>query len=289
MKKNILVTGATGNIGSLIVPQLIDGGAHVKVLVRDKAKAESYAKLGAELIEGDFNNQAALDEAAKGVDALVAITPPGPDAVEQGNNILKAAKNSGSPHYLRISAIGAAPDAPTENGRLHDASDKAVMNSGLTYTILRPHFFMQNMFASVDGIKNDGNIYMGMGDAKMGMIDVRDIADCVVAILLKGGHENKVYTPTGLSSIDLAEAASIITDALGKPVNYVPVPIEAVGEAIRQMGWGEWGAKLMMEYSKAYSEGWGDFANSDVKTITGNEARSFETFVKEVYVHAFQA
>lgn len=287
MKKTILVTGATGNIGSLIVPQLIDGGARVKVLVRNKAKAEHYANMGVELIEGDFNNEVALNEAAKGVDALLAITPPGPEAVAQGANLLKAAMNSGSPHYVRISAIGAAADAPTENGKLHHESDTALMESGLTYTILRPHYFMQNFFASVDAIKNDGNIYAGMGDGKMGTIDVRDIADSAAAILLQGGHENKIYTPTGPSSISFYDAASIMSGVLDKTVTYVPVPIEAVGEAILKAGWGEWGAQVMMDYSLAYSKGWGDFANDDVKIITGNDARSFENFVKEVYTHAF--
>lgn len=281
MKKTILVTGATGNLGSLIIPQLVNAGANVRALVRDPAKASSYAEMGVELIEGDFSAQEALNKAVSGVDALVAITPPGPEAVAQGANILKAALNAGNLHYVRISAIGAAPDAPTENGRLHFASDDALMKSGMTYTILRPHFFMQNAFAALDSIKGDGNMYWGMGDGKMGMIDTRDIADCVVAVVMNGGHHNKIFTPTGPASISFYDAADIMTESLGKKVNYIPVSIEAVGEAIRASGWGEWGAQVMMDYSKAYSQGWGDFTNDDVKTITGKTARSFKNFFEE--------
>ena len=282
MSKKILVTGANGNIGGITVPLLLKANATVHVYVRDANKAENLAKMGAVVFEGDFSNQEALNQAAEGVDAVLAITPPGPDAVIQGEAILKAAMNSGSPYYVRLSAIGAATDAPTENGRLHYESDQAVINSGLSYTILRPHFFMQNIFANMETINTEGNMYLGMGNGRLGMIDVRDIADCLASLLLKGGHDNSIYTPTGSESIDFTEAARIISNSIGKSVNYVPVPVEAVGEAILKAGWGEWGAEVMMDYSRAYSEGWGDFTNNDVETITGQKARGFEQFVNEV-------
>ena len=145
---------------------------------------------------------------------------------------------------------------------------------------------MQNLFGSVETIKADGNMYWGMGDGKLGMINVRDIADCCTSILLNGGHENKIYTPTGPESVSFEDVAKVISESTGKDVNYVPVTIEAVGQAIRDMGWGDWGAEVMMDYSKAYSEGWGDFTNDDVKTITGHEPRSIKTFVDDIFVHA---
>jgi len=282
MIKRILVTGATGNIGSLVVNGLLQKGAEVRVFVRDRSKAISLFGDKVEIFEGDFSNQNALNEAASGIDAMLAITPPNPDAVIQGEALLKAALNSGSPHYVRISAIGAASNAPTENGRLHFQSDEALKNSGLPYTILRPHFFMQNLFMSVDTIKSEGNMYMGMGEGKLGLIDVRDIVDCCEEILLNRSHIGKTYTPTGPESISFSEIAKVMSKSLGKQVNYIPVPIEAVGEAILNAGWGEWGAQVMMDYSKAYSEGWGDFVNDDVEAITGHKSRSFQEFFDEV-------
>jgi len=284
----ILLTGATGNVGTLVVPALLAGGATVRALVRDEAKATALQDQGVETFIGDYSNQEVLNTAASGVDSILAITPPNPDAVAQGDAILKAALNGGSPYYVRLSAIGAAEDAPTENGKLHHVSDQALIASGLTYTILRPHFFIQNIFASVESIKEQGVFYMGMGEGKLGMIDVRDIADCAVSLLLKGGHDNKIYTPTGPESIPLDRVAKAITDGIGKEVKYVAVSIEAVGDAIREMGWGEWGAQIMMDYSQAYSDGWGDFTTDDVKTITGNDARSIDNFVSEVFSYALK-
>ena len=255
--------------------------------VRDTNKAQYLADLGAVLFQGDFSDQQALNNAAEGVDAILAITPAGPEAIEQGKVVLNAALNSGSPYFVRLSAIGAAEDAPTENGRSHYASDKMLIESGLLYSILRPHYFMQNLFANVSTIASEGNMYLGMGEGSLGMIDVRDIADSFVSILLNGGQKNKIFTPTGPESITFAQAAQIISSGLGKTVNYVPISIEEVGKAIIDAGWGEWGANVMMDYSRAYANGWGDFTNTDVEHITGKTARSFKQFFDEVLSHAF--
>ncbi len=288
MGKTILVTGATGNIAGLVIPELLSGGASVRALVRDSAKAKGLEESGVKIFQGEFSDQDVLNSAADGVDAVLSITPPNPDAVSQAANILNAAKKSGNPNFVRISAIGAAKDAPTENGRLHFQTDEDIMASGLPYTILRPHFFMQNTFMSVQTIMTDGNMYWGMGDGKMGLIDVRDIVDCCVSILLKGGHENKIYTPTGPKSITFYEMAKIIGAGIGKTVNYIPVPIDAVRQSIIDMGMGEWFGQVMADYSKAYGEGWGDFTNNDVEVITGNKSRSYQQFFDEVLSWGFK-
>ena len=288
MSKKILITGATGNIASLAIPALIKNGLTVRAFVRDPKKAESLQKLGVEIFEGDLSDQEALNEAAKGLDAVLSITPAGPNAVAQGNAVTKAAKQADVKHLIRLSAIKAAEDAPTENGRSHFQTDKEIIASGIPYTIVRPHFFMQNLFMSVQTIMEQGNMYWGMGQGKLGMIDVRDIADCVVSLLTKGGHEGEIINPTGASSITFNEAAAIISKGIGKPVNYIPISIEAVGEGMRSMGAGEWNAKVMMDYAKAYSENWGDYTNKDVETITGHKARSFQEFFDEVLSWGFK-
>ncbi len=288
MLKRVLITGATGNIASLAIPVLIKNGLSIRAFVRDPKKAEGLQKLGVEIVVGNLSNQQSITEAARGMDAVLSITPAGPDAVAQGNAITKAAKQAGVKHLVRQSAIKAAEDAPTENGRSHFKTDAEIMASGVPYTILRPHFFMQNLFASVPTILQEGNMYWGFGQGKLGMIDVRDIADCMVSLLTNGGHEGKIYNPTGPSSITFTEASAIISKGIGKPVNYVPISNEAVGEAICSMGQGEWAAKLMMDYSTAYSANWGDYTNNDVETITGNKSRSFQQFFDEVMSFGFK-
>ena len=80
--------------------------------------------------------------------------------------------------------------------------------------------------------------------------------------------------------------AAIISKGLNKTVEYVPIPIKTVGDVILNAGWGGWASQVMMDYSKAYSEGWGDFTNDHVEAITGKPSRSFHHFFDEVLSHA---
>ncbi|MEJ7828297.1 MAG: SDR family oxidoreductase [Segetibacter sp.] len=276
-------------MASLAIPLLIENGLSVRAFVRNAKKAESLDKLGVEIFVGDLSGQQSINEAAKGMDAVLSLTPAGPNAPAQASAITEATKQAGVKHLIRLSAIKAAEDAPTENGRFHFQSDKEIIASGVPYTILRPHFFMQNLFMSVPTILEQGSMYWGMGQGKLGMIDVRDIADCIVSLLTNGGHEGEIYNPTGASSISFSEAAAIISKGIEKPVNYISIPIETVGEALRSMGQGEWVAQLMMDYSKAYSANWGDYTNNDVETITGHPSRSFQQFFDEVMSWGFKA
>ncbi|MBC7874905.1 MAG: SDR family oxidoreductase [Ferruginibacter sp.] len=288
MSKKVLITGATGNIATLVIPLLIENGLSVSAFVRNAQKAVNLKKLGVEIFEGDLSNQDAISNAAVGMEAVLSLTAAGPYAVAQASAITKSAKVAGVKHLVRLSAIKAAEDAPTENGRSHFQTDKEIIASGIPYTILRPHFFMQNLFMSVPTILEQGNMYWGMGQAKLGMIDIRDIADCIVNLLTNGGHEGEIYNPTGPSSITFTEVAAIISKGIGKQANYISIPIEAVGEALRSMGQGEWVAQLMIDYSKAYSAGWGDYTNNDVETITGHKPRSFQQFFDEVLSRGFR-
>lgn len=289
MSKTIAVTGATGNIASLVIPALIKGGATVKALVHTASKAASLTEAGVEVIEGEFTDASATEQLMTDADSVLIIAPPNPDAVAQNSALFAAIKKvAKGAHVVRLSAIGAAADAPTANGILHHESDTELIGSGLTHTILRPHFFMQNLFMSVQTIMEQGQMYWGMGEGKLGLIDVRDIADVATAILLNGGHEGEIYTPTGPKSITFKEMAEIISKVIDKEVAYIAVSPEDVKKSIIEMGWGEWAGQVMADYAKAFSENWGDFVNDDVEKVTGNKSRSFEQFVQEVLSHALK-
>ena len=288
MARKVLVTGASGNIGGGVVPQLIKQGVDVRVYVRDAAKAEKLKAAGAEPFVGDFLDAAKIEAAAKGTDAVVSITPPGPTAAEQASVITQAAKRAGVGHIIRLSAIGAGPEAPTDNGKLHFKTDAEIMASGIPFTLLRPNFFMQNLLMSVPTIKAQGSMYWGMGEGSMGLIDARDISDSIASLAGYGGHHGQIYLQTGPESLSFSDMAETISAEIGKPVKYVAIPVEAVGEAIRGFGMGDWFAQVMMDYSRAYARGWGDMVNGNVEAITDKEPRSFARFVKEVLAPALK-
>jgi len=142
---------------------------------------------------------------------------------------------------------------------------------------------MQNLLGTADGIAAQGNFYFAFGDAKLGIVDTRDIASVAASVLLDESdrHDGKVYTPTGPRSINMAEAATEIGKVLGREVRYVPVSEEAAREAFLGMGLPPWLAGMTVEYCRAYTAGWGDFTTTHVEDVTGKPARSFATFVAD--------
>ena len=279
----ILVTGATGNVGSLLVPSLTGLGADVRVLVRDESKAQGLIDLGVETVVGDLDKPDSLDAAFRGVDKVFLITPPNPNQVIQAENGIQAAKRAGNPFLVRLSAgaIRNMPGALPLIAAQHAETDETVKESGLPYNLLQAHFFMQNTMMSAQTVASDGAVYIPFNDGKIGMIDVRDIVDVAVKVLTEDGHEGKSYNLTGPASISFGDVAAALSTAVGKQVDYVNVPLEAAREEMIGMGLPEWIADAFGEYFTAFSEGYGDFTTPDVEKVTGNPARSYETFARD--------
>ena len=285
MAEKILVTGATGNVGGAVVANLTDSGTNVRALVRDAAKAQGLRDTGVEVVSGDLEKPETLDAVFSGVDKVFLVTPVGPDAVAQARNGIAAAKRAGNPHIVRQSAI-AATDESSRIGRQHAEIDAELKGSGLPYTILRPHFFMQNTMMSAQSVASDGVVYMAVKDGRIGMIDFRDIAEVAAKVLTSDGHEGKTYTLTGPASITFDDVAATLSRALGKEVKYVDLPLEASREAMLGMGLPEWTADAFNEIWKSFSEGAGDVTTHDAEEITGHHPRSYETFARE-FAQAF--
>ena len=283
--RKILITGATGSVSGALLDSLpATGGDYaLRALVRDPAKAQGLAAKGIELAQGDLEDPESLPRAFEGVHTLWLLTPVGPRAPENNMNAMWAARQAGVKRVVRMSAIGAAYDAPSRNGRLHALSDAEVQGSGMRWTILRPHFFMQNLLGSAQTVSTQGAMYWAMGEGKLGMIDARDIGASAAAVLKDDStkHDGKIYTPTGPASITFAEAATQLSEVIGKPVKYVPLSFDAAREAMLGMGMPAWLTGMLVEYSRGYASNWGDFTNSHVKDLTGQEPRSFATFAKD--------
>lgn len=284
MSKTVLVTGATGTVSSALIEQLkTSPTVRLRALVRSEANAMKLRVAGVEAVLGDLDDPDSLPPAFEGAEELWQLTPPGPRAPENAMNALWAARRAGVKRVVRMSAIGAAHDAPTRNGRLHALSDAELQASGLRWTILRPHFFMQNLLGFAPSVASDGAIYMSLGQGRLGFVDTRDIAEVAARIFLESGerHDGKIYTPTGPESLSLADAAERLSTFLGRPVRYVAVPDEAARAAMLQMGFSPWLAGMTVEYGRAYAAGWGDFTTSHVSDVLGRAPRSLLDFARD--------
>ena len=274
----ILITGATGNTGSALVPALRNAGVDVRVFVRNESKAQPLKELGVEVVVGDMDKPETIGAAVEGVDKIYLLTWNGPTQEQQAKSAIEAAKKSGNPHIVRHSMWGSEKSRIIKQGY---AVDEAIKSSGMPWTILRPTFFMQNTMMAAQTIASDGMIYMSMKDGELAMIDIRDIVDAAVAVLTGSGHEGKDYILTGPEALSFHDVARTFSKVLGKDVKYVNVPSEAAIQSMMGMGVPEWIAQGYAELSEGFSENFASKATDNIANLTGHPARSFEQFAHD--------
>lgn len=146
----ILVIGGTGTVGSEVVKQLAKKKAQARVLVRNTRKEAEVKKLGLETALGDITQLDTIKAALKGVDHVFLLTPASPTQGDQEIAVIDLAKKAGVRHLVLLSAIGAIADSPITLARQHAKAEDYLKSSGMGYTILQPHSFMQNFLNQAD-------------------------------------------------------------------------------------------------------------------------------------------
>ena len=283
----ILVTGATGTVGTELVKALTSRGEHVRVMVRDPDKATSTLGRGVEVVQGDFGNPETFDAALRDVEKVFLLSPPSPQMGEQHGKFVESAKQAGVQRIVRLSFLPADPNSPLAMGRWHGEGDQHVIDSGIAHTILRPAYFMQNQLMAAGTIASQGAIYGMLGDGKVGHIDTRDVAEVAATILTGEGHEGKIYPLTGPESLSMTEVAARLSAALGREVKYVNVAPDQVKAAIIGMGAPEFMADGLVELYMMISQGMADMLVGTFKEITGHDPRGFGQFAHD-FASAFE-
>jgi uncharacterized protein YbjT (DUF2867 family) len=277
----ILITGATGRIGSAIVQQLSTSGVHLRALVHSPEKAVSIAGPGVEIVGGDLALPHSLEAALHGITRALLVSPLDPRQMELQGNFIEAAKRAGPVHIVKISGLGTALDSPVRSGRWHAQIEAHLEASGLPFTHLRPLFFMQNILRFAQAIAQTGEFSAALGEGKVAMVDVRDIAAVAVAALTMDGHTGKAYTITGPEALSYDDVAKKLSLVRGKPVSYRDVPLADVWQRLLETGMREWHVEVQMDFHTALREGGASIVTDAVETMTGKPPRSFEQFARE--------
>jgi len=248
------VTGATGQLGGLVVEKLKEKGlsSSVVALVRNTEKA---ASLNVEAREFDYNNPAKLVDALQGIEKLILISGNelGKRA-QQHANVIEAAKKAGVKWVVYTSLL----QADTSSLSLapeHYATEKALQASGLTYTILRNGWYTENYTGSVGGAVAAGAFIGSAGDGKISLAARADFADAAVAVVTSAGHENKVYELAGDESYTLAELAAEISKQTGKTIPYNNLPETAYADILKSFGLPEMFAEAIASWDTGASKG----------------------------------
>lgn len=287
----ILITGATGTTGSSLVKQLASAGVKVRAMARNSAKAALLiAGENVEIVEGDFENPQTLDAAlAGGVETVFILSSPTERIAELEGNLIEAIKRAPTVgHAVKLSVIGAAPDSPLRLARAHGQVERMLEDSAIPFTFLRPHSFMQNTLAFAPTIKAQGVFYAPMGEGRIGHVDARDIARVAAKALTEPGHEGKSYTLTGPEALSYTEVAEKLSDAIGKEVKYVDVPLGAARQGMIGAGMSEWLADGLCEFYNLWRDDRVGVTTRDIQEVTKREAVAFDQFARD-YAEAFKS
>lgn len=192
----ILITGATGNIGSALIQQFAAAGIPVRALVRSPEKAKQIATSAVEIALGDFSQPEQLKSALQGVKKLFLLSSLDPQLPQLQQQVIQIATQMGVEHVVKLSVEDADPQSKLTVYRWHGEVEKYLEASGLAWTHLRPGYFMQNLLMSAAMIKSQ-NSFFTVRDEVTAAIDARDIAAVAFETLTRSGHERKVYHLTG--------------------------------------------------------------------------------------------
>ena len=288
MANTILVTGATGTVGSILVEKLASAGQPARALVRSGKKAEGIEKLGIKTVIGDLAQPETLKPALEGIEKVFLLSAPDPQQAELQSNLIKAAKVAGVQHIVKLSAFGVGSGLEAISlGRLHRDTEEEIERSGIAYTHLRPNGFMQNSLMFAGTMRAQGVFYASLGDAKVSYVDARDVAAVAFSALTQNGHEGKAYEITGPVALSYAEVARELSAALGRDVKYVNVPVDTAREAMVGMGMQEWLANALVQLFELYKNGGAERVTDDVTRVAGREPITFSQFARD-YATAFQ-
>ena len=219
--RRILVTGATGQVGSAVIAALCaHGDVDVRVGVRNIAL--DAARWGdeprVEPVAFDFLDSASQDAALAGCNTLFLLRPP--QLTGDFGDVIARARQHGVTHIVFLSVQGA------ENNRFipHHKIERRLMSSGVPYTMLRPAYFMQNFTSTLhDELVRRHRIFLPAGNARFTLVDVRDIARVAALVLTQPGtrHHGRAYTLTSETPLSFAQMAAQLTNGLGTPITYV--------------------------------------------------------------------
>jgi uncharacterized protein YbjT (DUF2867 family) len=187
--------------------------------------------------------------------------------------------------------MGADLEADVGTFRLHRQAEEIIEQSGIPFTFLRPNEFMQNFINFHSHfIKNNNAFYLPLEDAKVSLVDVRDIAAVAVKSLTEDTsdkHNNKTYLITGPEALSYYQAAEILSSATDKKISYVNISEEEARGAMKEMGMSDWLINTISELNDYFRKGNASQVSSAVEEVTGKKPISFSQFAKD-YAEAFR-
>jgi uncharacterized protein YbjT (DUF2867 family) len=283
----ILVTGATGTAGSQVVRALRARGARVRAFVRDAEMARQRLGDDVELAVGDFADPSSVRAALEGVDAMLLSCADDPRRVEWETSATDAAAAAAVGRIVKLSTIGAAPGAPVAFWDWHGRVEEHLKASGVPAVILQSSFYMSNLLAAAEPVASEGRLYAPAGEARVAMIDPRDVGAAAAAALTGTAEDGRTHVITGPEGITWGQIAAELSTATGREVEFVDVPDEGARQGLIAAGLPEFVAEQLLTIFGQLRQGVAEQVTDGIYALTGSRPRSFADFARD-HAHLFE-
>ena len=281
----ILVTGATGTVGSEVVKALLQRGAEGRALTRKQPEPVKLSD-AVEITLGDLSDPVSVTQAMVGVDKLFLLIGNVPDEFTQALTAYGLAKKAGLKHVTYLSVYQAERFLDVPHFAAKHAVEEAIREGGVPYTILRPGYFMQNDRLLKPLLTGPGVYPVPVGNQGIAVVDVRDIAEAAAISLTEEGHAGKTYDLVSLEMLSGPGAAAIWSRLLGKDVKYAGHgDFDAFEAQLRKTGNASWLAYDLRVMYQGYVER--GFTHTESQTariaaLLGREPREYSSYAEEL-------
>lgn len=282
----ILVTGATGTVGTHLLRLLVEHGASLRAVAHSRAGRAKIEGLGLEAVDGDFDQPGSLERAMEGCDRLFLLSPTAPNLAAREVAAIDAARRAGVSHVVALSTMGADRQSPCSLLSRHAEVEDHLVGSGLDYTVLRAACFMQVHLLPVQTVKAQGAWYSMTGGGAHAYIDAHDIAAAAAVVLTTPGHQGKVYELTGPRAITISDAATELSEVIGSSVTYVDRSAGEFEANLLATGIPEWLVEGIVALYQIIREGHIATTTGFVEQLTGRPPRAYREFA-EAHKEAF--
>lgn len=280
----ILVTGATGHLGSLVVEKLLESVApgNIAVSVRDPARAEHLRRRGVDVRRGDFDRPETLKDAFAGADRMLMISTTGDNEtrIRQHLNAVAAAREAGV-GFIAYTSVANAGRSTLSLAEVHRATEEAIRRSGIPFCFLRNNWYLENELGTIQAVVNGAPWLTSAGSGRVGWAPRRDYAHAAAAVLTGEGHENTVYELSGPPRT-YDDLASELAAVLGREVPVQHVDDAAYADSLRKAGLPEPAVAMIVGIQQAIRQGALDVESEDFARVLGRPLTPIRDALREM-------
>ncbi|AYE53814.1 SDR family oxidoreductase (plasmid) [Priestia megaterium NCT-2] len=281
----MLVTGATGKLGTKVVDTLLKTvpANQLAVSVRNPEKAEGLRVQGVEVRQGDFDRPETLDAAFKGIDRLLLISADGDNEtrIRQHTNAVAAAERAGV-KFIAYTSIVNAQESKNFLAPTHQATEEAILKTGISYSFLRNNWYLENEISSIQGVLAGAPWVTSAGNGKVGWALQQDYAEAAATVLSGNSHENTIYELSGkLLSQD--ELASALSSVLRKEVSVQLVDDATYADIMKGAGVPDFLIPMLVDIQKGIREGTLEIESNDFEKLLGRPATPINEGLTQIF------